>query len=200
MGKEGEVIKSSENEKLAYDVVVVLGGNIRKSKDGSWKTTSYIEGDEKSIGAHARTLAAAELYKQGKAKNFIVCTGVTTTLPGTNVIDSSAPSEAFVMKQEMVRYGIPKENIILEEESTTTLTNAIEAAKILKQHPEFARAGILTSFWHLERAMVMIESQRLDIFGKSIFPLNADEIIAKRSRRHKKIVSEMKDSDTTKKE
>ena len=189
---------SSQNDKSLFDVVVVLGGNVRRTKSGRWVTTSYTEGREKSIGAHARTLAAAELYKQGKAKKFIVSTGQTVTIPGKNIPDPNAPSESAVMKNEMVRYGIPEDDIILEEKSNSTLTNAIESAKIIRQM-DFKRIGLLTSFWHLERAMVMFEAQRLDIEGRSITPISADEIVAEISRRHAKIVENMENSPTIKK-
>lgn len=196
MESQTEVHSGPERYRPLYDVVVVLGGNIRRAKDGRWKTTSYKEGEEKSIGAHARTLAAAELYKMGEAKTFLLSTGKTITIPGTNIPDPQFPTEASVMKDEMTRYGIPETNIILEEISTTTLTNAQEVAKILRQHPEFKRVGVLTSFWHLERAMVMFEAQRLDLEGKMLIPLDADQIVADKSNRHSQVVRDMKSSTT----
>ncbi len=196
MDENRESLPNPETDRTLFDVVVVLGGNIRRTKDGRWKTTSYKEGKEKSIGAHARTIAAAELYKLGEAKKFILSTGKTITLQGTNIPDPQTPSEASIMKEELVRYGIPEENIILEEKSTTTLTNAQEVAKILREHHEFKKVGILTSFWHLERSMVFFESQRLDLDGKMLIPLDADQIIAEKSARHAKLVEEMANSDT----
>jgi uncharacterized SAM-binding protein YcdF (DUF218 family) len=195
---EEESMYSPEVINTLFDVVVVLGGNVRKTRSGKWVTTSYKEGREKSIGAHARTKAAAELYKQGKARKFIVSTGQTVTLPGKNISDPNTPTEASVMKGEMVRYGIPEEGIILEEKSDSTLTNAIETAKIIREM-DFKRIGLLTSFWHLERAMLMFEAQRLDIEGRSITPLSADDIVAAKSKRHAKIVENMKNAPTTKK-
>lgn len=188
--------QTPEKNSYLYDVVVVLAGNIRKTKNRGWVTTSYKEGKEKSIGAHARIIAAGELYKLGEANKFILSTGRTVTFSGTDIPDSSAPTEAAVMKKELLREGVPDENIILEENSTTTLTNAQEVAKILREHPEFIRIGVLTSFWHLERSMVMFESQRLDLEGKMLIPLNADEIVAEISHRHAKIVKDMATSET----
>lgn len=199
MGENKEAIKSPEVDKPLYDVVVVLGGGVRRTKSGRWVTTSYVEGEEKSIGAHARTLAAAELYKKGLVKTFIVSTGQTVGVPGhNNTLDTTSPTESSVMKGEMVRYGVPESAIILEEKSISTLTNAIESAKIIREM-DFKRIGLLTSFWHLERAMVMFEAQRLDIEGRSITPLSADEIVAEISNRHARIVDNMENSPTIKK-
>lgn len=103
------------------------------------------------------------------------------------------------MKDEMIRYGIPEENIIMEDKSDSTLTNAVEVAKILKEHPEFKKVGLLTSFWHLERATVMFESQRLDLLGKMLIPLNSEDIIAAKSSRHAKIVRFMEEKPSTEK-
>ena len=96
------------------------------------------------------------MYKQGKANKFIVSTGQTVTLPGKNVPDPKAPSESSVMKDEMIRYGIPEEDIILEEKSNSTLTNAIESAKIIREM-DFKRIGLLTSFWHLKKQWLCLK-------------------------------------------
>jgi uncharacterized SAM-binding protein YcdF (DUF218 family) len=193
-----ESLTSPETQQPLFDVVVVLGGNIRKTKSGRWVTTSYTEGKEKAIGAHARMIAAAQLYKEGKAKKFIVSTGQSVLIEGESEIDKSSPTEAEIMKKEMVRLGIPDEDIILEDKSDSTLANTKESAKIIRAM-DFKRIGLLTSFWHLERAMVMFEAQRLDIEGRSIIPLSADDIVAAKSRRHKMVVDEMENSPTIKK-
>lgn len=195
---KSESSSSPEVARPLFDTVVVLGGNIRYFKNRGWVTTSYKEGEEKSIGAHARTRAAAELFKQGKAKTFILSTGQSATLQDDpDTPDPNAPTEAEVMKKEMIKYGVPEDCIILEEKSNSTLTNAIESAKIIKERG-FKVVGLLTSFWHLERAMVMFESQRLDTDGVSVIPLSADDIIAEISKRHARVVSQMENSPTIK--
>lgn len=189
---EKEEVRSLEVSNSAYDVVVILGGNIRKRKDGVWRTTNFEEGEEKSIGAHGRIVAAADLYRKGKAKNFIVCTGVSSHLPGQpGILDPEAPTEAEIMASELERQGVPKELIIKEDRSDSTLANIIEALKIIKDR-DFKSVALLTSFWHLERAMVMMESQRPDIEGISITPLSSEDILAERSRHHKNLIEKVK--------
>ena len=45
----------------------------------------------------------------------------------------------------------------------------------------------------------MFEAQRLDIEGRSITPISADEIVAAKSKREAKIVENMENSPTIKK-
>lgn len=92
-----------------YDIVLVHGGNIRRKGD-KFVSTDFNPGPEKSFGAHTRSRAAAELYRNGEARLFIVSTGKTHP-------DPDAPTEAAVMKAEMVRFGVPAECIIEEDTS-----------------------------------------------------------------------------------
>ena len=47
MSEIKEAFNSPEVINTLYDVVVVLGGNVRRTKTGRWVTTSYTEGKEK---------------------------------------------------------------------------------------------------------------------------------------------------------
>jgi uncharacterized SAM-binding protein YcdF (DUF218 family) len=186
-GEQSEQVEQTlqkEAEKAPhYDVVVVLGGNIRPTIRLTKKvyvTTSHVEGSEKSIGAHARTLAAAELYKRGRASYFIVSTGKTSP-------DPEAPTEAAVMKEEMVRCGVPQGLIIPEDISVNTLENAAECAEIIRQN-DFKNIGILTSSWHLSRAMVMFKAQGLEEEGKKLYRISAEKILAEKSPKYKRII------------
>lgn len=172
-----------------YDVVIVHGGNIRRTKRG-YVSTSFLEGPEKSIGAHSRSLAAAELYKRGEASFFITSTGKTHP-------DPEAPSEAAVMKAEMVRYGVPSEIIIEEDISTTTLTNAQESAKIIRER-DFRTIGILTSSWHLRRTKAMFDTIGLEAEGRKVKLLSPERILMDKSPRYKKIIREVYRSDKMK--
>ncbi|OGH11037.1 MAG: hypothetical protein A3B38_02495 [Candidatus Levybacteria bacterium RIFCSPLOWO2_01_FULL_36_13] len=196
---EEELVKSPEINESEFDVVVVLGGNIRKDNNGNWRTSSFEEGEEKSMGAHGRILAASELYKQGKAKNFIVCTGLSSNISGQpGVLEPQAPTEAEVMAWELEEYGVPKNLIIREDISDSTLANVREAARIIREH-NFKNVGLLTSFWHLERAMVMMESQRLDTEGRHVTPLSSEDILAEKSSHHAYLINKVKEAPTMQK-
>ena len=188
------VVKKEIKAGPQFDVVVVLGGNIREVAPGKFKSTSFVEGPEKSIGGHSRTLAAAELYKKGISKNFLVSTG-QTMVDELGIVDPTKPTESEVMMQEMVRYGIPPENIEKEEISTTTQTNAIEVMKILRERG-YRKVGFLTSFWHLERSMEFFKTQHPEMDGIEITPLSSEDVIAQKSERHARIVDVVKNTST----
>src|SRR5256884_3267168 len=106
------------------EVVVVLGGNIVKSGD-RYITTSYERGTKKSFGAQGRVIASAFLYHLGVSDCLILSTGKT------DPEDPNAPTEAMVMKEELLAYGVPESCIHLEEGSKTTEENARELARLL---------------------------------------------------------------------
>lgn len=162
-----------------YDVVIVYGGNIRR-KGNKFFSTNFEEGPEKSIGAHSRTRAAAELYKRGEVKYFITSTGKTHP-------DEDAPSEAAVMKAELVRFGVPPEAIIVEDRSLTTMGNAEEAAKIIREQ-DFKNIGVLTSSWHLRRTKAMLDTQGLETEGRTIKLLSPERILMDKSPHYKKLI------------
>jgi uncharacterized SAM-binding protein YcdF (DUF218 family) len=64
---------------------------------------------------------------------------------------ASGHGVAIPMKNFLVAGGVPREDIILEDHSTTTRENALECAKILKTIP--GRNVLLTSDFHMFRAI-----------------------------------------------
>ena len=86
-----------------------------------------------------RAEKAADLYLVG-AVSGIVATGAVGRNP---------PSEARAIRDLVVDRGVPGSAVILEEDSTTTLENLINARALL---PDGARAVIVSDLWHLPRA------------------------------------------------
>ncbi len=165
------------NRPQYYDVLVVLGGNIRY-ENGVYRSTDWSIGPEKSRGGHWRIKAAAELVRQGKVGKIIFSTGITHS-------DPFAPSEAEVMYREFLGEFPDSEqlkNIPIELEigSLSTTENANRTVGLLKG--DFYKSdqviGILTSSYHLPRARLMFakefETQKLD---KSIALVSAEKIL-----------------------
>lgn len=173
-GFKPNILETKEKVLPKYDAILIHGGNIRRTNKG-FSSTNFHEGPEKSIGAHSRSRAASELFKKGEANLFIVSTGKTHP-------DSDAPTEAQVMKDELMRFGVPEDKIIKEEVSLTTLTNLEEVIKIIKQLG-LKNIGILSSSWHLARIKAMYDSFKLkDDDIKTTF-LSSEKILLDKSKR-----------------
>jgi uncharacterized SAM-binding protein YcdF (DUF218 family) len=125
-------VEGKGNPPFPCNVVVVLGGNIVKSGVG-YVTTPYSKGTKKSFGA------------QGVCDCMILSTGKT------DPEDQDAPTEAAVMKAEVMAYGVPETCIYLEEGSRTTEENARELAKLLstESFQEKKTIVVVTSSWHI---------------------------------------------------
>lgn len=110
------------------DAIVVLGAKVRA--DGT-----------AGIGLQRRVLHAARLYKKGLA-GHIITTGGIGTFP---------PAEAEVAARLLVRNGVPRSAIVLENKSTSTWENATNATQICKRHG-WKKVLVVSDPFHLWRA------------------------------------------------
>ncbi|MBY8908391.1 YdcF family protein [Salinicoccus roseus] len=93
-------------------------------------------------GPH-RMQKAAELYKDGYADKVII----------TPVIESDELSQSSALAME---YGIPEEALILEEDATSTYSNATETIELMEQF-DMTSALIVTSDYHIKRSKYIFE-------------------------------------------
>lgn len=89
----------------------------------------------------ARTEEAITLYQNGWASK-LVFSGAAE--------DTSGPSNAAVMRDIAIDAGVPKENIIIDEQSQTTKQNAEETAALLSKD-SISSVIIVTSAYHQRR-------------------------------------------------
>jgi len=68
------------------------------------------------------------------------------------------PSEARVYRDLLIEFGIPPDQLLLDEDSRDTVENAANVVRILRQH-HFRRPLLVTSACHLRRAALAFESQ-----------------------------------------
>lgn len=138
-----------------YDIGIVLGGmaiynsnlgrlNIKEGTDRMW---------------HAITL-----YKKGIIKKIL--------LSGNNgyLCDSSL-NEAQQFKKNLVDWGIPSEDILIEDQSKNTFENALFTKNILSHHPEIKSILLITSSEHMRRASACFKKQHIlfDTFSTNVF-------------------------------
>jgi Uncharacterized conserved protein len=125
-----------------YDAILLLG--LKLEENGSPRPELLM-----------RIRKAAECWEKKKAPLIIACGG---QIPGTPV------SEAQVMKEELVKAGIPKDAVVSENRSMITVENFLNARALLnKSRP---RVLIVTSDYHMPRSkLICIFSARMRCRG-----------------------------------
>jgi len=120
------------NVTYAEDVVIILGAGVR--------------GEAVSRPLASRLDTAIEYWNQNPAA-YIVVTGGLGNL--------ATITEAEAMSRYLIRRGIPENQIILEENSTSTYENLIFAREILlnEHFPNGFNAVLVTNDFHIYRAV-----------------------------------------------
>lgn len=115
-----------------YDCLVVLGAQV-------------LPNGQPNVQLQLRLDAAYETWK--KAPCMVVCCGGQ----GAN---EPAP-EGAVMCRYLAEKGIPEDMLLADTESTTTLQNMRFAKKILEENRLSTRVCVITSDYHLPRALAL---------------------------------------------
>ena len=125
------------------DCLIVLGARV-------W------ESGEPSDALQYRLDSAVEAYNAGLAGAVIVCGAQGSNEPAR---------EASVMKRVLVEMGVPAECIYEEDASYNTEQN-IENAKAIMDERGFASAIIVTSDYHVQRALWLAEDAGIEtVYG-----------------------------------
>ncbi len=145
-----------------YEVGVVLtGGMIRMPNTRI---------DHPSLGNHAdRVLQAYLLYKAGKIKKILISGG------GRAV--KFRRDDGYQSGLLLKKWGVPGQDIILERKSLNTRQNALYSAEVLRQKFPDQRYLLITSSFHLRRAVgcftkvgLKVDSFPTDIYGVELIP------------------------------
>ncbi|MEG0283843.1 MAG: YdcF family protein [Erysipelotrichales bacterium] len=112
-----------------------------------------VEGDHPSIVLGYRLDGAYEVYQNNNKIKIIVS--------GGQGLDE-AYSEALVMKNYLVKKGIPEKQIISESNSTNTFENFKFSKELIKE--EDASIGLVTNDFHVVRSKML--AQR--VFNKEV--------------------------------
>lgn len=131
-------------EQGPYDAVFVLGGGVGITIDGDPQLESA--GDRAALGAR--------LYHTGRTQR-LVASG--TMVPGPrNELRDLAEATAAIWRE----WAVPEEHI-LQFRGTNTREEMSAIRRLADEHPEWKRLGLVTSAWHLPRAMRLAEKQGL---------------------------------------
>ncbi len=124
-----------------YDAIIVLGAQVKP--DG-----------EPSLQLQWRIDAAAKAWKERECL-IVVC--------GAQGANEPAP-EAHVMRDELQRQGVAADSILMDDKSFNTRQNIANAVKLLEGRG-VDHVLVVTSDYHLPRAMAIAEDAGLDASG-----------------------------------
>lgn len=124
-----------------YDAIIVLGAQVKP--DGTL-----------SRQLQWRVDAAAQAWKDRNCL-VVVCGAQGANEPAT---------EASVMRAELIRQGVPEEYILMDDKSFNTRQNIANAVTLLEGR-EVDHVLVVTSDYHLPRAMAIAEDAGLDASG-----------------------------------
>ena len=98
---------------------------------------------------------AVTLYQEGLADTIILTGGYS---PGNE------HSDAYIAGQYLLSMGIPKEAILLEEQSTITQENLEFSKEIMEAH-DLSTAIIVSDPLHMKRSMMMAKDYEIEAFS-----------------------------------
>ncbi len=133
-----------------YDYALVLGG-----------FSDYIPelGNQYVVSERGnRLISTIYLYKRGNVDKIFIS-------GGSGNIWQKRPPEAKMVRDFLVESGIPKGDIIIEYESRNTYENALFSKKIIEEINPDAKCILITSAFHMPRAMGLFQKQGLDVTG-----------------------------------
>ena len=134
---------------LAVTIGVIVSGQVKHTADGTEDTLLVlgcaVHGDSPSLVLVYRLRAALAYHEKNPDAQIIVCGGQG---PQESV------SEAAAMKKWLVDHGVPSEQILMEDKSTSTEENFRFAADILKAQGKDPAGPVafVTNGFHCYRA------------------------------------------------
>ncbi len=132
-------------ERDEFDAIVVLSGGL-EVHDAQGR---YIEVSPDTMYRCSR---GALLYRQMEGDCPLVLCG------GKVEVERPGPMLADAMREFMLTAGVDPEDLIVENESTTTYENALYACRLL-QGREITRIALVTDALHMTRSVACFEAQ-----------------------------------------
>ena len=137
---------------LNYTAGIVLGGVTNADKEPRDRVYFYAGAD--------RITHAVQLYKQGIIKKILVS-------GGSSKLINNDIKEAHNLHTFLIMCGIPDHDIIVEDKARNTYENARFSAEILEKEFPGEKHLVITSAFHLRRAIGCFRKTGLDVEGFS---------------------------------
>ncbi|MEY4568388.1 MAG: hypothetical protein RLY14_3358 [Planctomycetota bacterium] len=143
---QSDVIEVDPNQVESFDALVVLGGGTSQTPGGRSMVSS----------AGERVILAAKMFHRGKS-SYLITTGESIA-----AISSSSKNGAQQTTEIWTDLQVPAPAIV-RLGGRTTSEEMVEVRKWVLDHPEVKRVGLITSAWHMPRAMRLAARQGLDL-------------------------------------
>lgn len=127
-----------------YHYIIVLGSGLKN-------------GDEVTPLLAGRVDKGIQAYKEN--------TGSMLILSGGKGEDEKI-AEGEAMKNYALQQGVPRENMIVENQSTTTQENLLFSKKLINQDGNRGNVLIVTNRYHLLRALLLAKNLGIDCDGR----------------------------------
>ena len=121
-----------------YDAVIVLGGGI-VTTDAQNKTLTFRNNPD-------RIMQALWLYKNDKADKILIS-------GGSGSMQYPDMLESVLLRDYLIKIGIPAEDILIDSLSNNTRENAVNSAAILNKHFPGGSFLLITSASHMRRSL-----------------------------------------------
>lgn len=144
---EARVLEQTKPLPHTVKAIVVLGGGM----EGNF--TGYRQFGDMTSAAD-RMYTAARLFKHEVSARVVVSGGQFG-------VDARKGSEAQVMRGVMMEFGVPPDNILVEDQSRTTYENALRTRDLLGPNQSIA---LVTSAFHMLRAKALFEQVGFDVY------------------------------------
>jgi uncharacterized SAM-binding protein YcdF (DUF218 family) len=153
----GTQMKKVEN----YEIGVVLSGMAEYNKDLN------VLSARRGIDRIWQTIS---LYKKGKIKKILIS-------GDTGYVIRKGLHEADQLKEVLVKWGIPSEDIIVENKSKNTYENAQFTGNMMRQFKYKKKFLLITSALHMPRAAACFKKQNLkfDVFTTDHYSMKNTE-------------------------
>lgn len=144
---------------VVYDLAVVLGGSTGYSKE--WHQIDYNESAD-------RMTETIRLYRDGRIKKILISGD-----QAINIYNGKTYAPYFLNYMEQM--GVNRQDIILEQKAMTTRENILLIKEIVSKS-DHQRILLITSGWHLRRAMKGFKASGLDLVPYGVDVPSRDEI------------------------
>ncbi|HEU4412596.1 MAG TPA: YdcF family protein, partial [Polyangiaceae bacterium] len=131
-----------------YDAAILLGGPADNNARDLPEAFAYNENVE-------RVHATFELLRSGRARAAVVSSGPIEPA-------GRAPSEAHLLAEQLERWGVAPERLVVEPRSRNTAENARETAALVRARG-FRRLVLVTSAYHMPRALGCFRAVGLEV-------------------------------------